>query len=84
MSYESRAYDDPNTDGFPADPVVVLVVRGTHDISRLLHALNRGNVETTQLASQIASQCKRHNSGRAALRLLRDHGGADFTSEAAS
>lgn len=26
MSIESRAYDKPNNDGFPPDPVVVLVV----------------------------------------------------------
>lgn len=40
--YESRAYDVVNDDGFPPDPVVVLVVTGTHDVSRLLNLLNGG------------------------------------------
>lgn len=81
--YETRAYDKTNTDGFGPDPVVVLVATGTHDVSRLLYALKHGTIEQHQLAEQIARQLKRHNGGTAALRLLRDHGGTDFTEDGA-
>lgn len=40
--YESRAYDVVNDDGFAPDPVVVLVVTGTHDVSRLLNLNPQG------------------------------------------
>lgn len=81
MSYESRAYDKTNTDGFGPDPVVVLVVTGTHDVSRLINLLHTGQpvIEQLQLGEQIRRQVSRHNSGRAALELLRQHGGPDFT-----
>lgn len=85
MSYESRAYDKHTGDGFPPDPVVVLVVTGTHDVSRLVNLLNGGQplVEQIQLGQRIIRQVKRRNAGRAALKLLRDHGGPDFTDEEA-
>lgn len=81
MSYESRAYDKPNTDGFPPDPVVVLVVEGTHDVSRLIGLLASGQplIEQQKLAKYILRQVRRHNAGRAALELLAKHGGPDFT-----
>jgi hypothetical protein len=82
--YESRAYDKPNTDGFGPDPVVVLVVTGTHDVSRLVNLLSGGVpvIEQGALAERIRRQVRRHNGGRAALELLRQHGGPDFTKEA--
>lgn len=80
MSYESRAYDKPG-DAFGPEPVVVLVVTGTHDVSRLINALAHGTVEQIEVAQRIVRQTKRHNGGRAALELLRAHGGPDFTDE---
>jgi len=74
--YESRAYDNEH-----GDPVVVLVATGTHDVSRLVNLLNRGNTEQLGLGSKVVRQVRRHNAGRAALRLLRDHGGPDFTND---
>lgn len=79
VSVETRAYDKPNDDGFPPDPVVVLVATGTTDVSRLVNALARGNSEQIRLAERISRQLRRHNAGRAALSLLKAHGGADFT-----
>ncbi|MCW2903966.1 MAG: hypothetical protein JWO67_6231, partial [Streptosporangiaceae bacterium] len=76
MSYQSRAYDNDH-----GDPVVVLVATGTHDVSRLVQLLNRGNSEQFGLGGTVVRQVRRHNAGRAALRLLRDHGGPDFTEE---
>lgn len=83
MSYESRAFEKPSGDGFPPDPIVVLVVTGTHDVSRLVSLLNGGQpvVEQLQLGKRIVRQVKRHNAGRAALKLLADHGGPDFTDD---
>jgi DNA-binding CsgD family transcriptional regulator len=77
VSYDSRAYDEA-TD-FGPDPVVVLVVRGTHDVSRLVNLFCRGTVEQIQVGNQIVSQVRRDAGGRAALRLLAEHGGPDFT-----
>lgn len=76
MSYESRAYDNAH-----GDPVVVLVVTGTHDVSRIVQCLNRGNCEQLDVGQQIIRQVRRRNAGRAALALLRAHGGPDFTDE---
>lgn len=85
MSYLSRAYDEHNNE-FGPDPVVVLVAKGTHDVSRLIN-LFAGSppvIEQLQFGDQIRRQVRRHNGGRAALDLLRRHGGPDFTPEFAS
>lgn len=86
MSYESRAYDKHTGDGFPPDPVVVLVATGTHDVSRLVNLLNGGQpvVEQVHLGRRIVRQVKRHDAGRAALELLKQHGGPDFTGDPAA
>lgn len=73
---ESRAYDTP-----AGDPVVVLVISGTHDVSRIVNLLARVNCEQVGLASKVLRQVKRHAGGRAALALLARHGGADFTND---
>jgi hypothetical protein len=73
MSFESRAYDNDH-----GDPVVVLVVEGTHDVSRLVNLLMRGNCEQIDLGDTVLRQVRRHNGGRAALQLLAAHGGPDF------
>ena len=77
MSVEMRAYDNEH-----GDPVVVLVTTGTYDVSRLVGLLSSGRCEDHDLAKRVRAAVKRHNGGRAALRLLRDHGGADFTDPA--
>lgn len=76
--YETRAYDKPSD--FGPDPVVVLVVSGTHDVSRLVNLLNGGSPLIEQLAvgERLARQVARHNAGRAALDLLTQHGGPDL------
>lgn len=73
MSFESRAYDNAH-----GDPVVVLVVEGTHDVSRLVNLLKSGNCEQVSLGHKVLTQVRRHNGGRAALQLLAAHGGPDF------
>lgn len=78
MSYETAAYDKTNDDGFGPDPVVVIVATGTHDVSRLVNLLNSGNCEQLDLAQQVTRQVRRHNGGRAALSLLKAHGGPDL------
>lgn len=77
MSVDMRAYDNEH-----GDPVVVLVTTGTYDVSRLVGLLSSGRCEDHDLAKRVRAAVKRHNGGRAALRLLRDHGGADFTDPA--
>lgn len=81
MSYQTSAYDKVNDDGFPPDPVVVLVVEGTHDVSRLVNLLMSGNCEQVGLGEQVLRQVRRHSGGQAALRLLAAHGGPDLLTE---
>lgn len=78
--YESRAYDNDTFDGFGPVPVVVLVVTGNHDVSRLLHLLNGGQALCEQLdvGQRLARQVARHNGGREAMKLLAQHGGPDL------
>lgn len=78
MSYETRAYDNAY-----GEPVVVMVVTGTHDVSRLVHRMmgSVATVEQFEVGEKILRQVKRHNGGRAALDLLAAHGGRDFTKE---
>lgn len=75
MAYESRAYDNEH-----GDPVVVMVVTGTHDVSRLIHLFKTGLTRCEQIAvgDKMLQQVRRHNGGRAALQLLAAHGGPDF------
>ena len=84
MSYTSRCYE--KVDGMfgpphETAPVVVLVVEGHHDVSRLVQALNRGTCEQVGVGERIVRQLKRRNSGRDALLLLKRHGGMDFTED---
>ncbi|MEU8378300.1 hypothetical protein [Streptosporangium sp. NPDC048865] len=71
--YETRTYDDEH-----GQPVVVLVATGGYDVARLTYLLQQGNCEQGSLSEQITRQVKRHHGGRAALRLLADHGGPDL------
>ncbi|MEV6879698.1 hypothetical protein [Amycolatopsis sp. NPDC051128] len=78
--YESRAYDRANDEGFGPDPVVVLVVTGTHDVSRMLNLLNGGQavIEQLDVGQKLARQVARHSGGQAALELLAQHGGPNL------
>lgn len=78
--YQTAAYDKPNDDGFPADPVAIIVATGTHDVSRLAGLFRSGNptVEQCKMGEQLTRQLARRNRGRAALRLLAEHGGPDL------
>lgn len=73
MTYETRAYDNEH-----GDPVVILVATGTFDVSRLVALLSSGRCEEVALAKQVRQQVNRHNGGRAALRVLKAHGGPDL------
>lgn len=77
MSVEMRAYDNEH-----GDPVVVLVTTGSYDVSRLVGLLASGRCEDHDMAERVRVAVRRHNGGRAALRLLADHGGPDFTEAA--
>ncbi|MBS2962619.1 phiSA1p31-related protein [Actinocrinis puniceicyclus] len=76
--YQSRAYDDEH-----GEPVVVLVTTGTHDVSRLVQLL-QGRLAVCEhigVADRVLRQVRRHAGGRAALALLKAHGGPDFTGD---
>lgn len=82
MSYETRAYDERHPDGSNT-PVVVMVVKGTPDVSRLvnLFAGGQATVEQLEVGKKIRQQVASHSRGRAALELLAAHGGPDFTQD---
>jgi hypothetical protein len=73
MAVEIRAYDNEH-----GNPVVVMVTTGTFDVSRLVHLMEKGRCEDGARAKAIVRAVRRHNGGRAALKLLRDHGGPDL------
>jgi hypothetical protein len=80
MSYETRAYDNEH-----GNPVVVLVATGTHDVSRLVNLLAGSRMalcEHISLSRLLLRQVQRHNGGRAALALLKAHGGPDLLDKA--
>lgn len=78
MSVEHRAYDNEH-----GDPVMVLVATGTHDVSRLLNLMSGAspNTEQRKVGDLLLAQVRRHSGGRAAIKLLADHGGPDFTAD---
>jgi len=78
VSYETRAYDDDH-----GIPVAVIVVTGTHDVSRMINTLSGSPavIEQLQAGRKLLAQIRNHNGGRAALQLLARHGGPDFTPE---
>lgn len=77
MAYKTRAYGNEH-----GEPIVVMVVDGNHDVSRLVAMLNRGNCEQGGVGEKLLRQLRRHNGGCDALALLKAHGGPDFTEDA--
>lgn len=77
MSVEGRVYDNGH-----GDPVVELTIVGTFDVSRLIELREtRGRVEDVDLAASLRRKLRRTAGGRAALQVLKDHGGPDLTEE---
>lgn len=81
MSIESRTYDKSTEDGFPPEPVLVLVVSGKDDVARLVWLFNGGTpaIEHYALGDRLNRQLSAHSTGVEALKLLHQHGGPDFT-----
>lgn len=73
MAYDTQAYENRH-----GDPVVVMVVTGTHDVSRLVNLLSTGLCEHMPVRDRIVAQLRRRNRGRAALKLLHEHGGPNL------
>lgn len=63
-----------------AGPVATVTAIGEHDIGRLANLLAGGcpTIEQIAAANQLVRKLKRTTGGKAALALLRDHGGPDF------
>jgi hypothetical protein len=73
VTTDLRVYDNEH-----GDPVVVMVTTGTFDVSRLAGLMWKGRCEDGARARAILRGARRHNGGRAALKLLADHGGPDL------
>lgn len=73
MATDLRVYDNEH-----GDPVVVMVTTGTFDVSRLVALMEKGRSEDHDRADAILRGVRRHNGGRAALRVLKAHGGPDL------
>lgn len=79
MSYKTATLDEAGD--FGPEPIVTLTVSGTHDVSRLVHLLRRGTIEQGVAGNRLARQLRKTDGGRAALELLKQHGGPDLTQE---
>lgn len=73
MAYDTQAYENHH-----GDPVVVMVVTGEHDVSRLVNLLSGGLCEHMPIRDHIVRQLHRRARGRDALKLLKAHGGPDL------
>ena len=62
-------------------PVLTIIVEGTHDISRIVNLLGTGNCEQGDLCRRVSRSLRRLDGGRAALALLKRHGGPDLTTD---
>ncbi len=80
MSY-GYTTKDTETEHDGAVPTLTITVEGTHDISRMVNLLASGNCEQGDLQRRIVRSLRRLEGGRAALDLLKRHGGPDFTAE---
>lgn len=78
MTIKTGAYD-----GADGQPVIVIVVTGEHDVSRMMHLMHRGvpSACLSLAAAKLRLQIKRHNGGQRALHLLARHGGPDLLTE---
>lgn len=79
MATDLRVYDNEH-----GDPVVVMVTTGTHDVSRLVGLMQQGRCEDHDQAKAILRGVRRHNGGRAALKVLAAHGGPDLLTSASA
>jgi len=74
MTVETRTYDRPG-----GEPVAVFVVTGLADVARLVGLLASNDHRHSPASRKLRQQVRRHNGGQAALRLLAQHGGGDFS-----
>lgn len=82
MSYEIRVAETDHGDGFGPDPTVTLIVSGSHDVSRLVHLLSKsGNREQGRVLDEVVEKLRANPGGLDTLRMLRAHGGNDYTGE---
>ena len=79
MTYSFTTKTVPDGQHGDEMPRLVLTVEGTHDISRMVGLLNRGNCEQGDLGRRVVRSLQRHEGGRASLELLKRHGGPDLT-----
>lgn len=69
---------DLQTEHDGAVPTLTITVEGTHDISRMVNLLGTGNCEQGDLQRRVVRSLRRLDGGRAALGLLKRHGGPDL------
>jgi hypothetical protein len=74
VTVETRTYDRPD-----GEPVAIFVVTGLQDVARLVGLLASNDHHHSPASRKLRQQVRRHNGGQAALRLLAQHGGGDFS-----
>jgi len=78
MSYGMTTSTYREDEDFGAEPRVTITVEGVHDVSRIVGLLQHGNCEQIDLGSRVVRSLRRHSGGKAALDLLKRHGGPDL------
>jgi len=68
-------------EGFAADVKLSITVQGSHDVSRIVHLFAHGLVEHVVVAAELVRKLRAIPAGVAALKLLAEHGGPDYTTE---
>jgi hypothetical protein len=63
------------------DPKLTITVQGTHDVGLVVHLLASGLVEHIIVAAEAVRKLRKTPGGVAALKVLAEHGGPDYTTE---
>jgi hypothetical protein len=76
----TRVTDRPDDHG-GYNPKITITVQGTHDVSRITQLLASGLVEHVIVAADLVRKLRKVPGGVAALKVLAEHGGPDYTQE---
>lgn len=77
----TRISEKPDRGNHALDPKITITVQGTHDVGRVVHLFASGLVEHVMTAAEMVRKLRALPGGVAALELLAEHGGTDFTKE---
>jgi hypothetical protein len=75
----NRITEKPHDPPFERDLRVSISVTGAQDVSRIVQLLASGQIEHVMVAADMVRKLRALPGGVAALELLHEHGGPDYT-----